>query len=71
MKTPQKRAGWLYRGKAQQKVTVEHVHVHSGGQAIVGAVTPGGGGHEKSQEQGHAPRGISGGAIAAGANYPT
>ncbi|HXM22204.1 MAG TPA: hypothetical protein VN948_13180 [Terriglobales bacterium] len=29
------------RGKAgQQKVTVEHVHVHDGGQAIVGAVTP-------------------------------
>jgi hypothetical protein len=27
-----------YRGKSQQKVTVEHVHVHSGGQAIVGAV---------------------------------
>jgi hypothetical protein len=31
-----------HRGKGQQKVTVEHVHVHSGGQAIVGAVTPGG-----------------------------
>ena len=29
------------RGKGgQQKVTVEHVHVHAGGQAIVGAVTP-------------------------------
>jgi hypothetical protein len=28
------------RGKAgQQRVTVEHVHVHNGGQAIVGAVT--------------------------------
>jgi hypothetical protein len=27
-----------HRGKGQQKVTVEHVHVHSGGQAIVGAV---------------------------------
>jgi hypothetical protein len=27
---------------SQQKVTVEHVHVHQGGQAIVGAVTPGG-----------------------------
>ena len=23
-----------YRGKGQQKVTVEHVHVHTGGQAI-------------------------------------
>ena len=29
-----------YRGKGQQKVTVEHVHVHAGGQAIVGAVQP-------------------------------
>jgi FKBP-type peptidyl-prolyl cis-trans isomerase len=28
-----------HRGKGQQKVTVEHVHVHSGGQAIVGSVT--------------------------------
>ncbi|MEW6658020.1 MAG: hypothetical protein AB1424_05120 [Thermodesulfobacteriota bacterium] len=29
------------KGKAsQQKVTVEHVHVHQGGQAIVGTVTP-------------------------------
>jgi hypothetical protein len=27
-----------HRGKCQQKVTVEHVHVHSGGQAIVGTV---------------------------------
>jgi hypothetical protein len=27
-----------HRGKGQQKVTVEHVHVHSGGHAIVGAV---------------------------------
>ncbi len=26
------------RGKGQQKVTVEHVHVQSGGQAIVGSV---------------------------------
>lgn len=29
-----------YRGKGQQKMTVEHVHVHSGGQAIVGTVAP-------------------------------
>ncbi len=33
-----------HRGKGQQKVTVEHVHVHAGGQAIVGSVTPVGGG---------------------------
>ena len=32
-----------HRGKGQQRVTVEHVHVHEGGQAIVGNVTPGGG----------------------------
>jgi len=34
------------RGKGGQKVTVEHVHVHDGGQAIVGNVNqaPGGGG---------------------------
>src|SRR4029078_12707842 len=31
-----------HRGKGQQKVTVEHVHVHAGGQAIVGAVDTGG-----------------------------
>jgi hypothetical protein len=51
-----------HRGKGQQKVTVEHVHVHAGGQAIVGAVNaPGGGGTGKNEEQpyakqiGHAP----------------
>jgi hypothetical protein len=44
-----------HRGKGQQKVTVEHVHVHEGGQAIVGHVeTPGEGGHPKSKEQPHA-----------------
>ena len=33
-----------HRGKGQQKVTVEHVHVHAGGQAVVGMVErPGGG----------------------------
>jgi hypothetical protein len=44
-----------YRGKGQQKVTVEHVHVHAGGQAIVGAVAaPGGGDTRKEEEQPHA-----------------
>jgi len=34
-----------YRGKGQQKMTVEHVHIHAGGQAIVGNVNqPEGGG---------------------------
>ena len=44
-----------HRGKGQQKVTVEHVHVHSGGQAVVGLVeTPGGGDRPKSEDQPHA-----------------
>src|SRR5437764_266135 len=44
-----------HRGKGQQKVTVEHVHVHSGGQAVVGIVEPPGGGHRgKSEDQPHA-----------------
>ena len=32
-----------YRNKGLQKMTVEHVHVHDGGQAIVCNVTQGGG----------------------------
>jgi hypothetical protein len=44
-----------HRGKGQQKVTVEHVHVHAGGQAVVGTVGgPGGGDRRKSEEQPHA-----------------
>jgi hypothetical protein len=44
-----------HRGKGQQKVTVEHVHVHAGGQAVVGTVeTPGGGDRQKSEDQPHA-----------------
>ncbi len=44
-----------HRGKGQQKVTVEHVHVHAGGQAVVGHVEhAGGGGREKAEEQPHA-----------------
>jgi hypothetical protein len=39
-----------HRGKGQQKVTVEHVHVHSGGQAIVGAVEQNGGGVARENE---------------------
>ncbi len=42
-----------HRGKGQQKMTVEHVHVHDGGQAIVGAVV-GGGVNEKKGKQPHA-----------------
>jgi hypothetical protein len=43
-----------HRGKGQQTVTVEHVHVHEGGQAVVGVVTPGGGDRQKSEDQPHA-----------------
>ena len=44
-----------HRGKGQQKVTVEHVHVHAGGQAVVGLVeNTGGGDRKKSEKQPHA-----------------
>jgi hypothetical protein len=43
-----------HRGKAQQKVTVEHVHVHAGGQAVVGNVEGGGGVTSRTVEQPHA-----------------
>jgi len=44
-----------HRGKGQQKVTVEHVHVHAGAQAVVGMVeAPGGGDRTKSEDQPHA-----------------
>jgi hypothetical protein len=48
-----------HRGKGQQKVTVEHVHVHHGGQAIVGAVHQGGGAATQSRDQPHAPQAIT------------
>jgi len=44
-----------HRGKGQQKVTVEHVHVHAGAQAVVGMVeSPGEGDRVKSKDQPHA-----------------
>jgi hypothetical protein len=48
-----------HRGKGQQKVTVEHVNVHSGGQAVVGMIAsppsqPGGGDRSNLEEQPHA-----------------
>jgi hypothetical protein len=43
----------LAGSNAQQTVKVEHVHVHEGGQAIVGNVEAGGG-TQKSQDQTHA-----------------
>lgn len=43
-----------YRRRGEQRVHVEHVHVHGGGQAIVGTVTSGGGLNQKSEEGPHA-----------------
>jgi hypothetical protein len=43
-----------HRSIGQQKVTVEHVHVHEGGQAIVGAVEAGGGVARDNRRQAHA-----------------
>jgi hypothetical protein len=52
--TTQMEALKRYRTSGQQKVVVEHVHVHEGGQAIVGAVEAGGGMANKSERQPHA-----------------
>lgn len=46
-----------YRSKGEQKMTVQHVHVAEGGQAIVGSVNAsaeGGGAPEKTKGQPHA-----------------
>jgi hypothetical protein len=44
-----------HRGKGQQRVTVEHVTVNAGGQAIVGSLeTPGRGAQPKSEDQTYA-----------------
>jgi hypothetical protein len=43
-----------HRGKGAQKVTVEHVHVHNGGQAIVGTIEGRGEDAPKRKDQPHA-----------------
>lgn len=43
-----------YRRKGEQRVLVEHVHVHNGGQAIVGSITTGSGMNQKTEEGPHA-----------------
>jgi hypothetical protein len=49
-----------HRGNGHQRVTVEHVHVHQGAQAIVGAVHQGGGAPRQTQkEPPHASRAIA------------
>jgi hypothetical protein len=66
------------RGKGgQQKVTVEHVHVHAGGKAIVGAVAPssfgpegGGGADQKWRGEPDAPPAALEHDVAAGPSIP-
>jgi hypothetical protein len=62
-----------YRGKGQQKVTVEHVHVHTGGQAIVGSVSQSGGGRDNDENRGqpHAPENAGAITFAPGATLPS
>jgi len=59
-----------HRGKGQQKVTVEHVHVHAGGQAVVGAVATQGGGAHAKLAIANAPEPPVWSADAAGASVP-
>jgi hypothetical protein len=62
-----------YRGKGQQKVTVEHVHVHTGGQAIVGSVSQSGGGRDSDENRGqpHAPENAGAITFAPGTTLPS
>jgi hypothetical protein len=48
-----------HRGKGQQRITVEHVTVNAGGQAIVGSVTPAARGPQNLEEQSRARREIA------------
>lgn len=43
-----------YRRGDEQRVHVEHVHVHDGGKAIVGTIETGGGSKQKTEEGPHA-----------------
>ncbi len=43
-----------YRTGGEQRMFVEHVHVHEGGRAIVGTVNQGGRGTSETRDQGHA-----------------
>jgi len=52
--TTQMEALKRYRSTGQQTVTVQHVNVNDGGQAIVGNVSHGGGAGKKSKRQPHA-----------------
>jgi hypothetical protein len=43
-----------YRRRGEQRVYVEHVHINQGGQAIIGAISTGGGMNQKNEEGPHA-----------------
>ena len=62
-----------YRGKGQQTLTVEHVHVHTGGQAIVGSVSQSGGGRDSDENRGqpHAPENAGAITFAPGTTLPS
>lgn len=57
--TTQMEALRKHRNGGNQKVVVEHVHVHSGGQAIVGNVTHGGRGGNQKGVQSHEQQDLS------------
>jgi len=57
--TTQMEALRKHRNGGNQKVVVEHVHVHSGGQAIVGNVTHGGRGGNQKVVQSHEQQDLS------------
>lgn len=57
--TTQMEALRKHRNGGNQKVVVEHVHVHNGGQAIVGNVTHGGRGRNKKRAQSHEQEDLS------------
>lgn len=57
--TTQMEALRKHRNGGNQKVVVEHVHVHSGGQAIVGNVTHGGRGGKQKAVQSHEQQDLS------------
>lgn len=57
--TTQMEALRKHRNGGNQKVVVEHVHVHSGGQAIVGNVTHGGRGRNQKGVQSHEQQDLS------------
>jgi hypothetical protein len=71
--TAQTEALQRYRGKGQQKVTVEHVHVHTGGQAIVGSVSQSGGRRDNDENRGqpHAPENAGAITFAPGTALPS